>query len=80
MLDQILSFKEESKSIINKIVKYNLHMIAHNGSGLDSYNFHNNIWLEKIGVSYKFQPSLLKQEMDHDETFEDTRDEKNMNV
>ena len=25
-----------------------------------------------MGESYKIQPSLLKQEMEHDETFEDT--------
>ena len=33
---------------------------------------HINSTLKKIGVSYKLQPSLLKQEMEHDEIFEDT--------
>ena len=28
--------------------------------------------LKKIGVSYKLQTSLLKQEMEHDEIYEDT--------
>ena len=31
---------------------------------------------EKIGESYKLQPSLLKQEMEHDEYYEDTWEEK----
>ena len=33
---------------------------------------HNNKSLKKIGESYKLQPSLLKQEIDHDESYEDT--------
>ena len=28
--------------------------------------------LTKIGISYKLKPSLLKQEMEHDEIYEDT--------
>ena len=28
--------------------------------------------MNKIGESYKLQPSLLKQEMEHDEIYEDT--------
>ena len=28
--------------------------------------------LKKIGISYKSQTSLLKQEMEHDESYEDT--------
>ena len=94
-------------------------MIAHNGSGFDSYVVINNLpqWrkvvnlikngagivslkifneyvdeiekrpqyvhfrcgrvyfdssLKTVGVSYKLHPSLLKQEMEHDETYEDT--------
>ena len=33
---------------------------------------HINSRLRKIGVSYKLQRSLLKQEMEHHEIFEDT--------
>ena len=33
---------------------------------------HNNSSLEKIGVSYKLQPLLLKQEVEHDEIYEET--------
>ena len=92
-------------------------MIAHNGSGFDSYvalnnlpqwrsvvklfkngagfislqlfngffdkkipqyvhfrcvRVHNNKSLKKIEESFKLQPSLLKQEMEHDEYYEDT--------
>ena len=32
--------------------------------------------LENIGKSYKLQPFLLKQELEHDETFEDNWEEK----
>ena len=28
--------------------------------------------MEKLGIIYKLQPSLLKKEMEHDETYEDT--------
>ena len=37
MLDHVLSFKGEQKKIRNKIVDYNLYLIAHNGSRIDSY-------------------------------------------
>ena len=37
MLYQVLSFKGETKKINNKIVEYNLYLIAHNGSGFDSF-------------------------------------------
>ena len=30
--------------------------------------------LKKIGETYKLQPCLLKQEMEHDENYEDTRE------
>ena len=33
---------------------------------------HINSSLKKLGVSYKLKPSLLKQEMEHDETYADT--------
>ena len=37
MLDHDLSFKGEPKKVNNKIVEYNLYLIAHNGTGFDSY-------------------------------------------
>ena len=33
---------------------------------------HINSSLNKIGISYKLQPPLLKQEIEHDEIFEDS--------
>ena len=118
MLDHVLSFKGEAKKVKNKIVENNLHLIAHNGSGFDSYLVLNNLlqWrsvvnsikngagivslklfngyvdekkkipqyvrfrcgrvhisksLKKIGEIYKLQPSLLKQEMEHNEVYQD---------
>ena len=43
MLDYVLQFKGEPKRINNKIVKYNLYLVAHKGSGLDSYVVLNNL-------------------------------------
>ena len=43
MLDHVLSFKGQPKKIKNKIVEYNLYLIAHNGSGFDSYVVLNNL-------------------------------------
>ena len=43
MLDHVLSFKGEPKKVINRIVEYNLYLIAHNGSGFDSYVVLNNL-------------------------------------
>ena len=43
MLDYVLSFKGEPKKVKNKIVEYNLYLIAHNGSGFDSYVVLNNL-------------------------------------
>ena len=43
MLNQVLSSKGEVKKIDNKIVEYNLFLIAHNGSGFDSYVVLNNL-------------------------------------
>ena len=123
MLDHVLSFKGEPKKIKNKILEYNLYLIAHNGSGFDSYVVLNNLpqWrsvvklikkgagiislkifngyvdpvkkipqyvhfrcgrvhinksLRKIGESYKLQESLLKKELEHDDIYEDTWEEK----
>ena len=43
MLDHVLSFKGVPKTVKNKIVEYNLYLIAHNGSGFDSYVVLNNL-------------------------------------
>ena len=43
MLDYVLQFKGEPKRINNKNVKYNLYLIAHKGSGFDSYVVLNNL-------------------------------------
>ena len=37
MLDYVLQLKGEPKRINNKVVKYNLYLIAHKGSRFDSY-------------------------------------------
>ena len=42
MLDHLLSFKGEAKKIRKKIVENNLYLLAHNGSGFDSYIVLNN--------------------------------------
>ena len=122
MLDSVLQYKGEPKRINNKIVKYNLYLIAHKGSGFDSYVVLNNLpqrrtfkvnkngsgivslkifngyvdqnkkipqyvhlrcglllikdSLKNIGKSYKLQPCLLKQELEHDEIFEANWEEK----
>ena len=123
MLDKFLQYKGEPKRINNNIVKYNLYLIAHKGSGFDSYVVLNNLpqWrtvvslikngsgivslkifngyvdpvkkipqyvhfrcgllhikdsLKNIGKSYKLQPCLLKQELEHDEIIEDNWEEK----
>ena len=39
----VLQCKGEAKRVINKVVKYNLHFIAHKGSGFDSYVVLNNL-------------------------------------
>ena len=43
MLDYVLQYKGEPKRNNNKIVKYNLYLIAHKGSGFDSYVVLNNL-------------------------------------
>ena len=42
MLDHVLSFVGEVKKIINKIVEYNLYLIAQDEFGFDSYVVLNN--------------------------------------
>ena len=123
LLDYVLQYKGEPKRIDNRIFKYNLYLIAHKGSGFDSYVVLNNLpqWrtvvslikngsgivslrifndyvdpvkkipqyvhfrcgllhikdsLKNIGKIYKLQESLLKQELEHDEIFEDNWEEK----
>ena len=43
MLDHVLSFKGEPKKVKYKIVENKLYLIAHNGSGFDSYVVLNNL-------------------------------------
>ena len=43
MFDYVLQFKRKAKRIINKTVKFNLYLIAHKGSGFDSYVVLNNL-------------------------------------
>ena len=42
-LDYVLQLKGEPKRVNNKIVKYNLYLLAHKGSGFDSYVVLNNL-------------------------------------
>ena len=43
MLDFVLSFKGEPKKVNNRIVEYNLYLIAHNGSNFDIYVVINSL-------------------------------------
>ena len=43
MLDYVLQFKGEAKRFNDKLVKYNLYLIAQKGSGFDSYVVLNNL-------------------------------------
>ena len=43
ILDLVLSFQGEPEKFKNKIVEYNLYLIAHNGSGFDNYVVLNNL-------------------------------------
>ena len=42
-LDHVFSFKEEARKVRKKIVEDNLFLIAHNGSGFDSFIVFNNL-------------------------------------
>ena len=43
MLDLFLEIKGEAKRVNIKNVRYNLYLIAHNGSGFDSYVVLNSL-------------------------------------
>ena len=43
MLDHALSFEGVFRKVKNKIVEYNLYLIAHKGSGFDSYVVSNSL-------------------------------------
>ena len=43
LLDYVLQFQGKPKRVINKIVKYNLYLLAHKRSGFDSYVVLNNL-------------------------------------
>ena len=51
MLDYVLQYKGEVKKVINKIVKYNLYLLAQKGSGFDSYVVLNNLLQWRTVVS-----------------------------
>ena len=43
MLEHVLSFEGEAKTVNSKIDDHNLYLRAHNGSGFDSYIVLNNL-------------------------------------
>ena len=43
MLYYVLSFKREPKKVNKRIFEYKLYLMAHNGSGFDSYFVLNNL-------------------------------------
>ena len=51
MLDHVLQFEGEVKKLKNKIVKYNIYILAHDGSGFDSYVILNNLPQWRTNVS-----------------------------
>ena len=51
MLDCDLQFKGEAKRFNNNIIKNNLYLIAHKGSGFDSHVALNNLTQWTTGVS-----------------------------
>ena len=51
MLHHILEFKGEAKKVNNKLVKYNLYLLAHKESGFDSYVVLNKITQRRTIVS-----------------------------
>ena len=55
MLDYALEFKGEAKKINNKFVGYKLYLIAHNGSGFNSYVVLSNLpqWQTVVNIIKK---------------------------
>ena len=53
MLDHVLSFKGKAEKVYLKIVEFNLYLIAHDGSGFDSYVVLNNLPQWRILVNLK---------------------------
>ena len=51
MLDFVLQLKREPKRANNKLVKNTLYILAHNGSGFDSYIVSNNLPQRRTVVS-----------------------------
>ena len=52
MLDYVLQLKGEAKTNNNKMVNFNLYLLAHKGSGFDSYVVINNLsqWRTVVGL------------------------------
>ena len=52
MLDHVLQFEGEPKKVQNKIVNFDLYILAHNGSGFDSYVVLNNLpqWRKVVNL------------------------------
>ena len=59
MLDHVLAFKGEPKKVKNKTVEYNLHLIAHNGSGFESYVVLNNLPQWRVLLVYSRMELIL---------------------
>ena len=43
MFDHVFLLKDEAKKVINKNVEYNLYLLAHKGSGFDSFVVSKNL-------------------------------------
>ena len=61
-LDYCLKFKGEERKVNNKIVEYNLQMVAHNGSGFDTWIILNNLRCDKhiVGDIIKNGKSIIE--------------------
>ena len=75
MLDYVLQFKGEAKKVSNKIVRNKIYILAHKGSGFDSYVFLNNLtqWrtvvsLIKDGLGI-VSPKIINLYVDHNKKF-----------
>ena len=65
MLDHFLSFKREAEKVKNKVVEYNLYLIAHNGSGFDSYVALKNLpqWRKVVTLTKNGAGSVSLKEL-----------------